>query len=79
MIIRFTLGGPASRKRSRYLPPGTKVVTTKRVQWHGLDIPKGTPGEIVMMLDGGEGARVKFDDGRKYGSFDIWATEFRVV
>lgn len=66
-------------KKMPYLPAGTKVRTTKRVQWHGLDIPKGTVGEVVLMLEGGEAVRVKFDDGRRYGSFDVWANEIQVV
>ena len=69
----------AKEKVRRYIPYGTKVLTTKRVQWHGLNIPKGTPGKVVRMLEGGDGVRVEFDNGSKYGSFDLWIGEVRVV
>lgn len=65
--------------KMKYLPSGSKVKTTKAIDWHGLHIPKGTVGEIVRMLEGGAAAKVKFDDGRKYGSFDCWADELRIV
>jgi hypothetical protein len=61
-----------------YLPAGTKVRTTKRIQWHGLDIPKGSVGAVTRMLEGGAAASVKFDEP-KYGSFDCWADELRRI
>jgi hypothetical protein len=60
-----------------YLPSGTKVRTTKAIHWHNLHIPKGAVGLVDRMLEGGAAARVKFDD--RYGSFDCWADELRVV
>jgi len=64
--------------RQNFLPSGTKVKTTKSVRWHDLHIPRGAAGRIVRMLEGGEAARIMFDN-EDYGSFDLWVNEFRPV
>ncbi len=53
---------------------GTQVKLRKAIHWHELHIPKGTRGTIVSVV-GGNAAKVRFDDGRKYGSFDCWIRE----
>ena len=54
---------------------GTSVKLKRAIQWHGLNIPKGAVG-VIMRIDGrGTSAMVKFDDGRKYGSFECWIRE----
>lgn len=53
---------------------GTFVKLKKPVQWHGLYIPRGTIG-VIKRIEGNNAAYVKFDDGRKYGSFVCWIRE----
>lgn len=58
---------------------GAKVQTTKPIEWHELRIPKGTPGVITSIDKSGKAAMVKFDDGRKYGSFECWVHELKLA
>ncbi len=54
---------------------GTFVRTKKAIHWHELSIPRGTIGVIKRIENSGNAALVKFDDGRKYGSFVCWIRE----
>ncbi len=57
---------------------GAKVRITKVINWHDLSIPKGTQGVIKSIEGDGKAALVRFDDGRKYGSFVVWAHELKL-
>ena len=56
---------------------GVSVRTKKSTDWHELYIPKGTVGVITSCYSGAGGAvvKVKFDDGRKYWSFEFYARD----
>jgi hypothetical protein len=53
---------------------GMMVRTTKRVQWHGLDIPKDALAYITSASS--KGVVVRFH-AKKYGSLELWAKEVR--
>lgn len=53
---------------------GVSVKTTKRIQWHGLDIPPGTKGVIHRIEGDGRAAHIVFDN-KRYGSFVCWFKE----
>ena len=62
-------------KTLRSLLIGMPVRTTKRIQWHGLDIPKGTRGYIMAVAKSGDVVNVKFSS--QYGNMECWAKELR--
>lgn len=53
---------------------GVSVKTKKAMHWHDLRIPAGTVG-VIVSCHSNNVVKVKFDDGRKYGSFEFYVRE----